>query len=213
MSDSRTSPARPGAVKPRRRKPATGTQASARSGTAADAPPTRQPPVSTVYVGTAAALAPPANLGYLIKQLHSSLTRMMDQRMAPLGLTAVQWRPLVLIRYRNINTPAELSRSTHIDTGAMTRALDRLEAKHFIRRQRCPDDRRVVRVELTDAGNAVAEHILPVVADTLNTHLQGFSHEEVDTLVGLIQRMLTNGGMPLEPCGTAPGGDPADCPA
>src|SRR5690606_32011619 len=93
---------------------------------------------------------------------------------------------------------AELSRRTFIDTGAMTRALDRLEAKKFITRHRCPEDRRVVRVALTDAGNDVADHILPAVAATLNTHLDDFSVDEINTLIDLIQRMLVNGDQSVE---------------
>lgn len=145
------------------------------------------------YRDTAESLGPDVNIGYLIKQLQSSFNRMMELHMAPLGLTAMQWRPLVLIRYRNVNTPAELSRHTNIDTGAMTRALDRLEAKHFISRQRCPDDRRSVRIELTKAGNEVAEQILPAVAATLNTHLRGFSKDEIELFIDMIARMLANG--------------------
>lgn len=141
------------------------------------------------------------NVGMLIKQVQSSLNRMIDERVSPLGLTAMQWRPLVMIRYRNVNTPAELSRQSHVDTGAMTRTLDRLEAKRFITRQRCPDDRRVVRIELTEAGNEVVEQILPAVAATLNTHLHDFSKAEVDTLIDLLGRMLANGGQPPSiPC-------------
>lgn len=145
------------------------------------------------YRGTAESLDPEVSIGNLVKQLQASLTRMMDQSMAPMGLTATQWRPLALIRYHKVNTPAELSRRADIDTGAMTRALDRLEAKKFISRQRCADDRRSVRIELTEAGNAVAEQILPAVAATLNTHLQGFSKEEVELFIDMVSRMLGNG--------------------
>ena len=145
------------------------------------------------YCGTVESLDPSASIGILVKQLQSSITRMMDQRMAPMGLTATQWRPLALVRYYQINTPAELSRRTEIDTGAMTRALDRLEAKQFITRKRCPEDRRSVRIELTDAGNQVAEQILPAVAETLNNHLRGFSPEEVELFIGMVSRMIQNG--------------------
>jgi DNA-binding MarR family transcriptional regulator len=155
-----------------------------------------QPP--GYYKGTAESLGPEGNLGHLIKLTQTSLNRIIDQRMAPIGLTAMQWRPLVLIRYRGINTPAELSRHACIDTGAMTRALDRLEAKQFISRHRSPEDRRSVLIELTEAGNKVAEKILPAVAIALNTHLQGFSKEEVELLLSMLHRMLANGGQLTE---------------
>ncbi|MDX3893665.1 MarR family transcriptional regulator [Pusillimonas sp.] len=166
---------------PRQRSGATGKRAA------------KRPEAAGYYRGTAESLDPEVSIGNLVKQLQASLTRMMDQRMAPMGLTATQWRPLALIRYHDVNTPAELSRRADIDTGAMTRALDRLEAKKFITRQRSADDRRSVRIELTEAGNEVAEQILPAVAATLNTHLQGFSKDEVELFISMVLRMLSNG--------------------
>ncbi len=156
-------------------------------------PAARRPQAAGYYRGTAESLDPEVSIGSVVKQLQASLTRMMDQRMAPMGLTATQWRPLALIRYHKVNTPAELSRRADIDTGAMTRALDRLEAKKFITRQRCADDRRSVRIELTEAGNAVAEQILPAIAAVLNTHLRGFTKDEVELFISMALRMLGNG--------------------
>src|SRR3546814_14350466 len=83
----------------------------------------------------------------------------------------------------------------------MTRTLDRLEAKNFITRQRCPDDRRVVRIALTEAGTKVAEQIMPAVAASLNAHSHGFRKAEVKTLIELLKRMLPNGTAGTVPVG------------
>ncbi|NYT59633.1 MarR family transcriptional regulator [Alcaligenaceae bacterium] len=138
------------------------------------------------------------NIGILIKLVQGSLNRMIDQRVSPLGLTAMQWRPLVIIHHLGVNTPAELSRHSHVDTGAMTRTLDRLEAKSFITRQRSPDDRRVVIIELTESGLQVARQILPIIAASLNDHLHGFSKTEIQNLISGLQRMLVNGNIPVD---------------
>ncbi|NYT86826.1 MarR family winged helix-turn-helix transcriptional regulator [Pollutimonas harenae] len=150
------------------------------------------------YTPSPLSLAPNNNVGILIKRVQGSLNRMIEQHVSPLGLTAMQWRPLVMIHHLRINTPAELARHSHVDTGAMTRTLDRLEAKNFITRQRCPDDRRVVRIELTANGTLVAEQILPAIALSLNTHLQGFSKGEIHSLISLLERMLSNGDFPVD---------------
>src|SRR5690606_17958745 len=139
--------------------------------------------------------SPDNNIGILIKLVQGSLNRMIDQRVSPLCLTAMQWRPLVIIHHMRINTPAELARHSHVDTGAMTRTLDRIEAKGFITRQRSPDDRRVVIIELTGSGLQVAKQILPIIATSLNDHLHGFSNAEIQNLIGVLQRILTNGNM------------------
>ncbi|MFT0546594.1 MarR family winged helix-turn-helix transcriptional regulator [Allopusillimonas ginsengisoli] len=149
-----------------------------------------------IYQATASSITADDNVGYLIKLLHTSFNRMIDRKVSPLGLTAMQWRPLALIRYRNVNTPAELARLAHIDTGAMTRTLDRLQAKGLITRSHCVEDRRVVKLELTDQGMLASERIPAALADTLNEHLQGFNKDEVEQLVGFLNRMLTNGQSP-----------------
>ena len=133
------------------------------------------------------------NIGYILKTVYASINRMIDQGVAPLGLTAMQWKPMVLISHRNIDTPAELARAVNVDTGAMTRTLDRLEAKGFLTRHRSQTDRRVVKLELTASGREVVASIVPAVAHSLNTHLCDFSRQEVETLITLLRRMEANG--------------------
>ncbi|MDN5842429.1 MAG: MarR family transcriptional regulator [Alcaligenaceae bacterium] len=153
---------------------------------------------SAYYRATPESLRQDDNIGLLIKRVHALMHRIIDYKAAPVGLTAMQWRPLMLIRHQGVNTPAELARFMHVDTGAMTRTLDRLEAKGFVTRQRCQDDRRVVNVILTEAGTDVIQAILPAIADTLNLHLQGFSNEETQMLCGLLRRLVLNGEHYLE---------------
>jgi DNA-binding MarR family transcriptional regulator len=140
------------------------------------------------------------NVGLLIRQLHTLIHHVINLKACPLGLTSHQWRPLLLIRHKGIDTPAGLARSLCIDAGAVTRALDRLEAKGFVRRMRDSEDRRVVKIVLTDTGLAVTSQILPIIADTLNLHLQGFSDDEFRMLVSLLRRMIANGEGYLQGC-------------
>lgn len=139
------------------------------------------------------------NTGFLIKLVHLSLNRALDQEMAPLDLTAMQWRPLAMIYQGRADTPAELARLNGVDTGAMTRTLDRLEAKGLLRRSRSLQDRRVIKIELTDSGREKARQIPAYIAKVLNHHLRGFSADEVAQLKHLLRRMLANGecGFPM----------------
>ncbi len=136
------------------------------------------------------------SIGMLIKQVYQSLTRVIDREMAPLDLTAMQWRPLLLIAKRQAETPAELARQAGVDTGAITRTLDRLESKGLVRRVRSQEDRRVVQLEITEAGQATCTQIPPVLSRAIDLHLRGFSVQEAETLAGLLRRMIANGNCP-----------------
>lgn len=149
------------------------------------------------YSSDPASLGVDRNVGLLVRQLHTLVHQVINQKACPFGLTAHQWRPLLLIRHKGVDTPAELARALCIDTGAVTRALDRLEAKGFLQRERAQEDRRVVKIILTDAGMEVTSQILPIIADTLNLHLQGFSEDEFRMLLSLLKRMIANGEQQL----------------
>jgi DNA-binding MarR family transcriptional regulator len=139
------------------------------------------------------------NPGYLVKLAYHSMNRMLDQEVTPQGMTAMQWRPLIMLALKRADTSAELARLNDVDTGAMTRTLDRLEAKGLIERRRSLEDRRVVHLELTDAGQATATKICPSIARVLNQHFRGFSPEEIETLSHFLKRMIANGSAPITP--------------
>lgn len=133
------------------------------------------------------------NIGYLIRLNFHSISQMIEAEMEPLGLTASQWHPIAIIGLEKANTPASVARTAEVDTGAMTRTLDRLEKKGFLKRRRSTHDRRVVELELTEKGHTVTEKLMPAVSRALNAHLKGFTNEETTLLISFLQRMQQNG--------------------
>lgn len=136
---------------------------------------------------------PRMRAGRTLKLVFSSLVRNVDARMQPLELTAMQWEPLLLLSRGRADTVAALARECEMDCGAMTRMLDRLEQKQLLQRQRSDSDRRLVHLALTDKGREAAAAIPPVIRDELSRHLQDFSEDEIELLVGMLNRMLRNG--------------------
>ena len=80
----------------------------------------------------------------------------------------------------------------HYDPGAMTRMVDRLEAKGLVRRARCPNDRRVVNLELTEEGRVAMPQMKACAVVVLNRFLRGFSKDEVRQLETLLTRLIEN---------------------
>jgi DNA-binding MarR family transcriptional regulator len=152
-------------------------------------PPTAQPPA--FY--SASNLRPQDNVGLLIKRLMQSLVLQIDRKLAAHDLTHAQWLPLHKLAHGECDTMAALAREQALDPGAMTRALDRLEAKGLLRRVRSLQDRRVVHLELTDEGRRQAAVVPPVLAEVLNAHLVGFSHDEWRLFINFLQRAGANG--------------------
>ncbi len=149
------------------------------------------PPPADFY--TAENLRPETSVGWLNKRVMQSVLLQIDRRLAAHDLTHAQWLPLYRLSRGECDTMAALARDQALDPGAMTRALDRLEAKGLIRRERSSQDRRVVKLELTESGRAVSLLVPAVLAEVMNAHLAGFTEPEWQVLVGLLQRMVANG--------------------
>ena len=98
------------------------------------------------------------SIGYMMRRITDGRrARRSELDMCEPGSpTYPQWVPLHKLHMGTATTVAELARECQLDTGAMTRLLDRLEAKGLCRRVRSVSDRRVVNIELTDEGRAAA---------------------------------------------------------
>lgn len=136
--------------------------------------------------------SPDESVGKLIGMVRAQLMAALDDELADLGLTGAQLPILHWIMRTPEATGAALCRCIGADTGSMTRMLDRLEDKGFVRRVRSQEDRRVVHVELTAAGKALLPMVTPRVVKVLNRHLAGFSRNDLDTLKDLLRRILAN---------------------
>jgi DNA-binding MarR family transcriptional regulator len=133
------------------------------------------------------------SVGYLLRMLTQQVSREVEKRMAEHGLTDAQWKPLLFIRQGKGETAADLARSTCIDTGAVTRMLDRIEDKGLVQRVRSEQDRRIVKLELTEEGHRLADVVVPeVLSSVLNETLVGFTTAEYEQFKDLLQRALVN---------------------
>jgi DNA-binding MarR family transcriptional regulator len=142
---------------------------------------------------------PKRGLGHIIGRVRAQLLAAMDAELArdeflaPLEVTSAQLIVILNLAGRDCATSAsELCKGISYDAGAMTRMLDRLEAKGLVRRTRSPEDRRLVNLELTQAGKAAYPRVREISMRVLNRSLRDFSSDEARTLESLLQRLATN---------------------
>lgn len=133
------------------------------------------------------------SIGYRLFHLTQQMRREVERRMAEHDLTDAQWKPLWMLKIGRATTAIELAREMDIDAGAITRMVDRLEAKGLIERVRSEADRRVVHLRLSAAGDSVAKKVPFVLAAVNNDFLRGFGEAEWKQLLRLLGRMGENG--------------------
>lgn len=130
------------------------------------------------------------SVGFAINKARNVLITEMDAALKDLDITSQQMGILLSLRSGMAATPFELSRLLGIDTGLMTRMLDKLETKGLLERSRSIEDRRVVNLKLTKAGEKVAAHLPQIVPVVLNARLRKFTRTEFEELLRLLNKFL-----------------------
>ncbi len=91
------------------------------------------------------------------------------------------------------NTPGmsfrELGEKTLITKGTLTGVVDRLEAKHLVRRLPSPTDGRCQIVQLTARGEAVFAKVFPAHVAYVGSAFSELSHEELHRMQDALKRL------------------------
>jgi len=130
------------------------------------------------------------SIGLKLVKARNLLSAEMDAALKDLDITGPQMGILLSMKQGIANTPFELSKMLGIDTGLMTRMLDKLESNGLLQRSRDPGDRRVVNLTLTAAGQKVAERMREVAPDVLNARLRNFSKAEFAEFDRLLRKFI-----------------------
>lgn len=145
---------------------------------------------------TSPPLSPPctgASLGLLFRQLRDAMWARMERELAALGhdLTFSQYVTLKKLATGTAGV-TDLARAAEVNPGAMTRLLDRLQAKGLIVRSADPADRRALNIELTEAGLAIWQDINKCGERVRERAMAGMSEAEREQLTRLLERARDN---------------------
>lgn len=135
---------------------------------------------------------PPESLGLLLGQVRAELVRALEQELTSQGVE-LRFSQLLALKHLNRLGPmsaGELARSLGHDGGAMTRLLDRLEARGYLQRKPDKQDRRALRIELTASGRAMCRRFGGCSERVLEAAQQTLSAGERRQLFDYLQRVL-----------------------
>jgi DNA-binding MarR family transcriptional regulator len=142
---------------------------------------------------------PTRSVAHLVGQVRVEILAALDRELtadrhvADIGVTAAQFIVMArLAATERKKSASDLCKEMSYDAGAMTRMIDRLESKGLIRRARCPQDRRLVYLEMTEQGRAAYPRLREISMAIQNRFLRGFSRADARQLEGLLGRMLAN---------------------
>lgn len=130
------------------------------------------------------------SLGYQITLLSRVSERLFEKRLAPLGLTRVNWCVLLAVHQQQLANPSDIASFVGIDRTATSRALRKLEEDGFIQRCSGSGDRRKTEVLATGLGRQCLEQA-NIAAQHNADHFSGkLSRYERDSLNNLLGKLM-----------------------
>lgn len=111
------------------------------------------------------------------------------KKLSDLHLTAVQGMVIRFLYDNDRLTSSELGRKTDLDSATLTGVLDRLEAGGFVERRQNPEDRRSIRIHLTEKGRTTGEKVAQLMDEANTEFLRGFNASEEVALRILLNRI------------------------
>jgi DNA-binding MarR family transcriptional regulator len=132
-----------------------------------------------------------SSIGYLAKRAHSLMLDVMEPLLEERGFTFVQYVILSWVRDGIAVNPKDICFQYRHDSGALTRVIDQLAKRGLLERIRRDRDRRKVELQLTPAGRAAIESLIPLVVEKLNLALSDFSTDEVQEFMRLLIKLNT----------------------
>jgi DNA-binding MarR family transcriptional regulator len=130
------------------------------------------------------------SIGFMLTKARNLVAADMDAALKPIDVTSQQMGIVLWLSRGVATTPFEMSRHLSIDTGLMTRMLDKLEAKGLLKRTRSNTDRRVFDLTLTRKGEAVAAEIPDIALPVLNERVKSFTKAEFKELLRLLGKFI-----------------------
>ncbi|MBQ1207779.1 MAG: MarR family transcriptional regulator [Lachnospiraceae bacterium] len=140
--------------------------------------------------------------GHRIRVLHWCTDQIMTDALAQMGLTASQGRIMgYLAHYPQPPCARDIAEAFQLSHPTVSGLLGRLEKKGFIKFLCDEQDRRSRRIYLLPKGLESVKRIEDTIMLNEQRMVQGFSGEEREQFMALLDRAISNmGGSPCQLC-------------
>jgi DNA-binding MarR family transcriptional regulator len=125
-----------------------------------------------------------------LRRIIKSLQNYSSKVYSHFGITGPQLWVIKTI-YQNGSLPlGELSKRMYLHPSTITAAVDRLEKKGYVLRNRIEKDRRVIRVQLTPKGNRLAKRAPKPIQGKMIYGLRRLKKDELSSIYRSVERLV-----------------------
>ncbi|WKA56607.1 MarR family winged helix-turn-helix transcriptional regulator [Planococcus shixiaomingii] len=118
-----------------------------------------------------------------------ALHEVIKKDVAQYGLNPTEFSVLELLYHQGQQPIQLIGKKVLIASSSITYVVDKLEAKKYVIRKACPEDRRVTFTELTNEGRHLMDSIFPEHERTIDEVFQGIEKHEIEALIESVKKI------------------------
>lgn len=133
--------------------------------------------------------------GFLTVRTARSMKKMLDARLSEFGVTSSQHTVLSTLAEDDGLSLSEIGKRIYLDKPAITGLADRLEKDGLVERRRTSEDRRVIRLYLTEKGQNLLQRFEKIATEVDQELVQVLSSSELNKFREMLNRIWLRANM------------------
>ena len=134
----------------------------------------------------------PTQLGHCVTAVVNAVAKVIDEEVEPFGISSLEFAMLRICFEIGGTTARDLTALLPVDASRISRTVEMLVNKGFIHRRRSREDRRIVRLELTEEGDDVTQDLIQRVEGRNAALVAGVTSEEINGFFVTSQKIIAN---------------------
>jgi MarR family 2-MHQ and catechol resistance regulon transcriptional repressor len=139
------------------------------------------------------------HLWLVLMKAHRALERLATRSIKSSRTGLSDFAVMEMLLHKGPQPVNEIGRRVELTSGAITTAVDRLEARGLVTREAHPSDRRARIVRLTPAGEEQAAKVFAIHKAAMDLAASELSKTERATLIELLKKLGTSAGAQAAP--------------
>jgi MarR family transcriptional regulator, transcriptional regulator for hemolysin len=133
------------------------------------------------------------SIGYIINHTAKAFVRALDSQLrAKVGVTAGQWKVLVMLVDQNGLTQKEIAERLALDGATLIPIIDKMEKDNLVVRKVDPADRRNNRIYRTEMADLKWHKMMECALNIMEISLKGISDENVEIMKNVLENICQN---------------------
>ncbi len=105
------------------------------------------------------------------------------------GLNPTEFAVLELLYHKGNQPLQQIGEKILLASGSITYVVDKLEGKGYLKRNPCPNDRRITHAVITDEGKELMDRIFPEHELQVQSIFAGLDEQEKETAITLLKKL------------------------